>query len=91
MRSRITNESKKNVLENLIEDNVSNITSTQYLCGFYYGNLAVASVIKSKFKDTDLENISHNDTIALLRDILQFVDTALNINQEKFLSTVKTT
>jgi hypothetical protein len=91
MKSRITNESKKKVLENLVENNVSSIVLTQYLRGFYYGNITVAKAIKSKFKDTDLENISHNDTIALLKDILQFVDTTLNISQEDFLSTMKTT
>lgn len=93
---KISESNKIALLEKLIENNTKDLANKQYIIGLFYGNKAMACVIKNYFEKNnissknknclnDIEKLSDEVKLNLLRDIFQVTEKTLSISKDDFV------
>lgn len=93
---KIAESNKIALLEKLIENNTKDLANKQYIIGLFYGNKAMACVIKNYFEKNnissknknclnDIEKLSDEVKLNLLRDIFQVTEKTLSISKDDFV------
>lgn len=95
-QKNISESNKIALLEKLIENNTKDLANKQYIIGLFYGNKAMACVIKNYFEKNnissknknclnDIEKLSDEAKLDLLKDIFQVTEKTLSITKDDFV------
>ena len=93
---KISESNKIALLEKLIENSTKDLANKQYIIGLFYGNKAMACVIKNYFEKNnissknknclnDIEKLSDEIKLNLLKDIFQVTEKTLSISKDDFV------